>query len=179
MTFLSIITRVYKRPKMLAKCIASLESQSDPDYQHIMLFDEIGIGIEGTHRKMRKMEWDHLEGQYVYLLDDDCTLASTESIATLKQFCQGSDYDMVFVKADVCERGILPKDWRSRPLCGRIDLGCAIMSQRLFKKAVKKYGLAYDGDFDFISAGYRLAGNPGWLDFLFMRAQRISWGKPE
>lgn len=181
MTLLTIITRTYKRPQMLARCMASLEAQSDGDYQHILLVDEEGIGIAETYRRMRQRNWADIRGDYVYLLDDDCTLAGVEAIATLRRAIIAARPKLIFVKAEICEWGILPGLWRLPPVRGRIDLGCVIMQRGLFRRAARRFGAAYDGDYDFIMAGYGMSRQSQtiWLDHLFMRAQQIGRGKPE
>ena len=46
MTFLSVYTPTYKRPQALARCKASVAAQTIPT-EHVIIVDEIGIGIDG------------------------------------------------------------------------------------------------------------------------------------
>lgn len=45
MSFLTVITRTYKRPGLLARNQASLAAQTDPDFEQILLVDDAGRGV--------------------------------------------------------------------------------------------------------------------------------------
>ena len=51
--FLTIYTPTYRRPLLLAECRASVAAQSDPDYQHLIIEDTVGVGVEGMFLAVR------------------------------------------------------------------------------------------------------------------------------
>ena len=177
--FLTIITRCYKRPRMLGKCIASLERQTCQDWQHITIVDEIGIGIPETFRRMAKRDWSDVQGEYVYFLDDDNLLADVESVRWLRDITQGGT-DMLIFRAEIGDK-ILPDraHWGWPPVFRHIDLGCAIVQRDVFFQAAKSFGARYEGDYDYLSAAYKLAKTHDWLNRCVMRAQQVSHGAPE
>ena len=49
---LTIVTRTFRRPQMLERCVASVWAQECRDFQHVILPDEIGIGIRASYERM-------------------------------------------------------------------------------------------------------------------------------
>ena len=82
--FLSILTTTYKRPRMLEICKASVQEQTDPDFQHYVWEDKIGVGIEGQYGYYPQIG-EHLTGKYILVLNDDDVLADLDLIAGLKR----------------------------------------------------------------------------------------------
>ena len=68
--FLQIITRVYRRPKMLMANIKSLEAQSDPDWEQTMIVDGEGRGVGDAQAALANFS-PYVSGQYIWILDDD------------------------------------------------------------------------------------------------------------
>jgi len=69
--FLSIVTRTCRRPKALARCIRSLGAQDCQDFEHAIIEDEIGRGVAWANGMMAERDWSDINGDYVYILDDD------------------------------------------------------------------------------------------------------------
>jgi len=188
MTFLTIVTGTYRRPKMLAKCIESVEAQTDPDWEHIFLDGEEGGGIHGFHTRLGKYQ-DRYSGEYIYVLPDDDMLIDPEFVAGLKAICEAHNPDVVMVKADKLELGIMPSDvcWELLPIYGQIDLLNYVVRAPLWKafssSFTKKdhpyYDGAWAGDFSFIRDVFQCNVQAVWWNRLVAASQRISRGAPE
>ena len=187
MPFLTIVTGTYRRPRMLRRCIASVQAQSDPDYQQVFLTGDDESGIDGFHRRLGDEQHRYC-GRYVYVLPDDDLLMDDEFIAGLKRICAEHDPDAVMVRADKLELGILPRvGWGRRPLIGDVDILNYVVRAEVWKRhsaafAKTEYPYhngAYAGDCSFIRDVFASGARVWWWDRLVARSQRISRGAPE
>lgn len=175
---LTIYTPTYKRPTYLKRCLRSVENQTCQDYQHLVVRDEIGIGIAGMFAEIIN-HLSEMKGNYIYLLQDDDVLASPDVLEELKKFLQERNRPEVIMVRNVKRGRLLPTYWEQAPQLGHVDLGSYIIRRDIFVKNIYRFGPRYEGDFDFIMAlwnhGYQFA----WLDVLFARAQALGLGRPE
>ena len=178
--FLSIVTRTCKRPKALKICQKSLADQTCQDFEHIIIVDEVGRGVAWANGMMAERDWSDLNGQYVYILDDD-NIMLPGAIEAIK--ASAPDHDMVICRINRLKRvhRVFPEDayWQKKPKYRHIDIGCVVLRRDLFLKAVKRFTARYEGDFDFISEAYFLAESVNWRSRLIMKLQRISAGTTE
>lgn len=180
MAFLSVVTRCYKRPKMLANNVASVRSQTDPDYQQVFIVDDMGRGVGWANRQLVERAHE-ATGQYVMVLDDDDMLSDETLIETLKGIVEKNRPELIMAKMDHGELGILPNDdhWLKRPEHGQIGMSAWVASNELYRGAVQNIGPKRAGDVAFYQALYDRAASIYWLDQVISQVQRISWGKPE
>jgi GT2 family glycosyltransferase len=177
--FLTIYTPTYRRPNLLAACVASVDRQTArADIQHVIVRDAVGIGIAGMFAAIP----DHLgelRGKYIYLLQDDDTLIGPDVVHDLRAFvAEQGDPAVVIVK--VRKRGqVLPTFWGVRPRQAHIDLGNYVVRCDVFAKHVGDFGARYEGDFDFIDRLWRAGRQFAWFDRLFAHAQVVGMGRPE
>ena len=186
--FLTIITGTYRRPKMLRRCIASVQAQSDPDYQQVFLSGDEESGIDGFHRRLGD-EQHRYSGRYIYILPDDDLLVDPEFIAGLKRACFLWDPDVVMVRADKRELGVLPDEqvWGGQPVHGHVDILNYVVRAEVWKRHSASfakteypyYDGAYAGDCSFIRDVFASGATVWWWDHLVARSQRISRGAPE
>lgn len=183
MAFLEVLTRVYKRPQMLAVNQASLDAQTDDDWEQTLLADEVGRGVGWSYEQLAAYA-DHLTGEYIWLLDDDDLCVYPTLVAELKAIAAAQDPDVVFVRMDHGERGVLPPDqfWGKPPRQGCI--GCSAYIVRRAVWQVHAHVLApghYASDFTFIQAIWQHMPRWRfyWWDIIASRVQRISYGRPE
>lgn len=186
--FLTIVTGVYRRPTMLARCVASVEAQDDPDWEHILLVDESDYGIDGFHARLGA-EQDRYHGRYIHLLPDDDMLIVPDFVSGLKRICAEHDPDIVMAKADKLELGIMPDEfsWRGIPALGHVDMLNYVVRAEVWKA----YSASFDkrihpyhngqhaGDFTFIWDVFQGEHTVYWWDRIVARSQRISRGAPE
>jgi len=178
MPFLTFYTPTYKRPRLLADCHTSIQMQSDSDWEHVVIPDLVGIGINGVFREV-KNNASKINGQYVYFLQDDDVIADEDMVRDIKKFAIANNYPPVIIARNIKGALNLPLNWHSEPLKGTIDLGSYIVRADVFKLHADQFGERYEGDFDFIhylwDAGYEFA----WWDKLIAIAQQWGYGMPE
>jgi len=129
---LSIITRCYRRPVGLRRCKLSLALQIDQDFEHILLVDDVGIGFRAADARLVTDAPALINGDYVYVLDDDNFLIDNSFVARIHWFAQEYDPDIIMVKSDNGRQGILPTPevWRRRPIrCHNDPLNSVVRSE--------------------------------------------------
>lgn len=175
---ITFYTPTYRRPKALTKNVASVRAQSFARWEHVIIPDQIGIGIAGVFAAIQE-NLDKLHGRYVYILQDDDYLASADAVKELWSFVFNNCYPPVIICKNTKDGRTLPDQWQKRPELGHIDLGSYIVRRDVFEANADKFGQRYEGDFDFINALW-LQGVPfAWWDFLLAEASQVGKGKPE
>lgn len=181
--FLEILTRCYRRPRMLAINQAALARQTDPDWQQTLLVDEVGIGMTAANARLADVA-PHLVGRYVWALDDDDVCVCDTLVAGLKQICDElRGPELIIVRVDHGpDLGVLPPNelWRERPQGAKIGGSGVIVRRDLWQRCAdgwRKPG--YMADFSFLTACYDEAAEVVWYDVVAARVQRISHGAPE
>jgi glycosyltransferase involved in cell wall biosynthesis len=186
MTFLTVVTRCYKRPVMLANNVASLEAQTDPDYEHLFIVDDEGQGIGWANRALGMVE---PAGDYVLVLDDDDMLISDRAIELMKDAAIKIQRtgrptieppDLLIFKAEHGDLGTLPSKaiWGKRPLKGHIG-SCDFISRRdVWEKHIHRFGVDEGGDYAYLHAVWMDTPDVRWLDEVLASVQRISHGEP-
>ena len=178
MPFLSVVTRCYKRPAMLAKNMASLEVQSEPDYEQLFIVDDEGQGIGWANRALATVD---PTSDYVMVLDDDDMLINDRAIGLLMDAVMIDYPHLVIYRAEHGELGVLPDEltWNKRPLKGHIG-SCDFITRRdVWKEHIHQFGIDEGGDYAFLHAIWRDNPRTVWLDELLARTQRRSNGRPE
>lgn len=163
---------------MLADCVASVEAQSCPDWEQVIVRDEVGIGIGGMFGEIER-HTDELHGEYVYVLQDDDVIVDSEFVGGLKRFAdeQGMP-DVVIVRS---RKGPLdlPMVWEAAPAMGMIDLANYVVRRDVFVRFAGCFGQRYAGDFDFIDAVWRSGARFAWCTRYASMAQQIGRGRSE
>ena len=181
MPFLSVITRCYKRPTLLARNVASLEAQTDPDYEQLFIVDEIGRGIPWANQALATAE---PIGDYVLVLDDDDILRLPQAIDNLKGAAIDSP-DIILFKVSSYNLGILPPLglWGKRPQMGQITTSNFISRNDIWKKHVGSFNAGNNddfGDYMYISAVWEDVSSIFWLDrILVSTPEGRRFGAPE
>jgi len=166
-SFITFVTPTYRRPKGLARCMASVAEQSAVGrVQHLVLPDYAGVGIAGMYASLPTYR-DAVRGQYVYLLCDDDELAEIDVIEKVERYAKDYQYPPVIL-VDVIKGGLQwPSGEAWPPVMGRIDLGCLIVRADVWKAHVTDYGARYEGDFDFAAAIHAAGHSAAYLPLLF------------
>lgn len=178
--FMSFVTRCYKRPKALQKCVDSIKEQTDQDFEHIFIVDDVGRGI-GWANKQFYTHRDEIKGEYVYLVDDDSVIIDRDFVASIKETVLATSADVIMVKQLTASRGIYPTEnvWTSHiPVGGEIACGNFCVSNAVYQKHIKSFGRRSAGDFNFIRAVLGDDYKVEWLDRVVMDTER-HWGMAE
>lgn len=175
--FLTIYTPTYRRPRFLAACKESVAAQSDRDYQHLVIVDEVGIGVAGMFAAIPG-NVPLIEGEYVYILQDDDVITDRDFVRDLKRFAwEHNDPPVVIVKNR--KFGVQPRKWEQAPQLGHIDLGSYVIRADVFAENAHRFGRRYEGDYDFIRALWDMGYPFAWWDRLVAEAQQVGMGRPE
>lgn len=177
MPFLSVITRCYKRPEMLRNNTASLDAQTDQDFQQIFLYDHIGRGVGWANKSLESAQ---PAGDYVMVLDDDDMLINAHAIELLKAAARHEPALVIF-KAHHGRLGVLPRPtvWGKRPIRGSIG-SCDFISRRdVWSKHIAAFGAERCGDYYYLKSVWQDKPEVVWLNEQLASVQRISQGQPE
>jgi len=150
--FLTVVTRCFKRADKLDKNQRSLTNQTDPDYDQVLIHDDVGIGMLEANRVLNT--YKHLiKGEYVLILDDDDMMLDDNFIANLKSHnedivlfrmrytCCGPDrYNYIGGKEEN-EHG---------PRFGRIGASCMVVTNEVYQKHIYAFIKDSGGDYQFL-----------------------------
>lgn len=179
MAFITFYTPTYQRPKLLRRCIESVESQSVDDWQHLVIVDSVGLGVDGMFADVVN-HTNKIEGEYVYFLQDDDKLADVDVVRDLRTALHILHRPPILMVKNKKRGNIYPTYWRIRPQICHVDLGSFVVRADVFKANAHKFGHHYSGDFDFINALWDEYGNKAqWFDRLVAEAMALGLGQPE
>jgi hypothetical protein len=178
LTFLTIYTPTYRRPISLQRCIMSVAAQSERDYQHLVIEDTVGLGVDGMFRDVPNHH-AAIEGEYVYFLCDDDVLADSHVVRDMRAFIEANDRpDVVMAYATI---GPLmfpyPQCWQAEPKEGFVTLANWAVRAEVWRAV--PYGNRYEGDYEFIAECWRRGYRFAWWDRLICRAPGWNRGAPE
>lgn len=176
--FLEIITRhVPARAGLLAANVASLEAQTDGDWQQTLLVDEVGRGIGWAQAQLASFA---PSGDYVWLLDDDNECLRPTLVAELKAMAAGRP-DVIMLRTERGRLGVIPQNgyWQRPPAHMHVDAACYVVRREIWERNRAAWLSArYQSDYDFIAAVFAAGVRVSWHDVVASRAQRISLGAP-
>lgn len=176
MTFLTLYTPTYQRPQGLARCVASVQAQTDQDIEHLIIRDEVGLGVAGMFADIPNHP---VSGEYVYFLSDDDYLADPGVVAGLRQALrQQGDPDVLMCRSTIGQH-IFPSAqcWGHVPLLGHVTLSNWIVRRAVWEAV--PYGEHYEGDFSFIRACWDRGLRFAWWDRFICHADGWGQGRPE
>lgn len=178
MTFLTIYTPTFRRPKQLEACKASVAAQTEGGYEHVVVVDDVGVGVAGMFRDIPSHHAD-IHGDYVYFLSDDDVFADERVVADLKLFAQSNDYPDVIMARSTIGAHLFPHPscWQAAPVQGGVTLSNWIVRREVWVSV--PYGARYEGDFDFISTCWASHIRFAWWDRLICCAKGWGRGQPE
>lgn len=191
MPFLEVLTRVYKRPQMLAINVESLRHQTDDDWTQTYLVDNVGRGINWSHENMAAYA-PNLVGEYIWILDDDDMCTCSTLVADLRSIWFSYGPDVIMLKMDHAGK-VLPDDetWGDGPVCGHIGCSAYVVKRELWRAhAGAMVPGWYGSDFSLINSIF--GNNPAmglapwikqpriyWHDCVASRVQQQSFGQAE
>lgn len=174
---LSIYTPTYRRPGLLADCVASVEEQTVP-VEHVIVHDHVGLGVGGMFADIPNHA-DRVTGDLVMVLSDDNVLTDRHVAEDLLNAWEGQERPDVMMFKGSIGSCIQPLVWAQEPVVERVDLSCFAVRRKVWQAHAADWGHRYEGDFDFIhalwDAGYRFY----WWNRLCFAAQVVSRGQPE
>lgn len=165
---LSIVTRCYRRPVGLRRCKLSLALQTSQNFEHVLLVDDVGIGFRAADVRLATDAPALINGDYVYILDDDNLLIDNQFVARIEWIAREYDLDVIMVKSDHGRAGILPSPevWRRRPIATQVDTLNAVVRAEVWKRHVGVFATCQDDarDTAFLTELFNHGYSIRWLD---------------
>lgn len=178
MTFMTFYTPTYKRPTYLALCRRSVQAQTCRDFQHMVIVDDSGIGVDGMFHDIRRHA-KAIRGDYVFILADDDRLIKAEGLGRVKAFAEANNRPPVIIVRNYKWGRTFPLIWEQAPEFTKIDTGNFIIRSDVFLENADHFGECYEGDWIFIehlwNSGYPFA----WFDYVFSEMQVGGKGRTE
>ncbi len=180
--FLSIITRRMKgkRSELFVKHVDSVKTLS-LDYEEILIVDPAGYGMLEANKSFQYVA-DEIEGEYVYLLDDDDFIVNKNFIQILKEL--GNRADVIFFKMKILTGDgdqIYPKpqSWKTRqPKRGQIGGSCFVVKKWVYQKYITNFAHPSFGDWNFITEVLKDSKvKTEWINVMMAETGKVSRGK--
>lgn len=167
---LSIITRCYKRPKSLKRCIESVKMQTDSDFEHLMIIDEKGHGLHWANRQIASCK-DKCNGHYIYVLDDDDFLLCDNFIEEFKALVTILNRlpDVIICKGYIAA-DLFPTVWKNTPQRKQIAAPNFIVKNEIFTNHAHQWNQPCAGDFYFIDTVLKSGATVFWWDKVAFQA---------
>lgn len=179
--FLSIVTRhMTSRPRMFARQQASLQVQTDQDFEQVLIEDPIGHGLAWANAQFA-VHAEGVHGAYVLALDDDDLLAEPTAIAQLKQVAHTTQADIIMFRVRRANLDVLPDNanWGGPPVAGHISGQCCIVRREVWQRHAAAWDQPRGADYAFLTELWQHGYQVAWHNQLLVRMQRIGHGQPE
>lgn len=166
---MSFVTRCCNRPRALKRNRASIRQQSDKDYTHILIIDDIGRGRLWANQQFY-INRHRVTGDYVFLLDDDDYLVYIDFIKAIRQIVKTQAPDVIMVKMQT-HAHIFPKPdvWKKHIIMGSIGTSCFCISNQVYQRHIKAFGRTSCGDYHFIKEVFNHNYKIYWFDKIVAR----------
>lgn len=176
---LEVLTRhLSTRPNSLARCIASLQRQTCDRWLQTLLIDDVGRGVEWANRNLAHYA-PNLQGDYIWILDDDDICTAPDLVAQLQFLCADSP-DVIMAKGYYAGYGVLPDlGWGIRPLLNHVGSSNFIVRRDIWQQCADAWPDRLAGDYAFINVVFELQPKVTWWNKQIMLAGKKGNGKPE
>lgn len=176
--FLSFVTRhYYKRKDLLEINKKSIMGQEDKDFEHIILEDKKGIGSHKANLMFSENK-SMVKGDYVFMLDDDDCLTTTDFVSDIKKIAiENKNPEIIFVKMNLKER-IIPENnsWNTGKLhMNYIGTSCFVMRRDIWAENINKFSDKQTGDFEFINFVFNKKPKVFWQNKIYSKVNQIGY----
>lgn len=170
--FLTILTRCHgdRRPKGLARNKASVDSLKG-EWQQIFIKDKKGMGLHYANCSFMLAN-DRIQGDYVFLLDDDNGIVNAEMITELQQIAIEYNPDVIVFRMTIRNGAFnnhypSPVCWNAKkPMLANIGGSCMVVKRDIHKQFIHHFGHARFGDWKYLEELYKTKLNWYWHDSL-------------
>lgn len=181
--FLSIVTRVYKRPVGIRKNKESIDALSDKSLEQIFIHDEVGFGMFEANKSFSNVK-NMIDGKYVLLLDDDDFIVNKNMIEDLKKIAKEKNPDVIFFRMTIkngMNNNHYPTEhcWNNKPLIAHIGGTCFVVKKEIYNEFIHNFAHERCGDFHFINSVFNSGASVFWLDKLMCETGKVSRGAKE
>lgn len=179
------MTRCCWRPRMLAENIKSVLAQTDKDIEQVFIPDFSRKVEVGKANAQFALNVGRVQGEYVYVLDDDTMLINNNFVAKLKKHIRQSDSPgVVMVKSNRPQFAprVLPKAdaWGKRRnlRIGATNVLCYVTRSDLWEQKIRHWNVNAAGDWTFLKSLVRMKEVKFvWLPIVAAQTQQIGWMK--
>lgn len=181
--FLSIVTRCSPsgRERLLQRNVRSVAAQSDQGLEHIFITNAGQNVIEANQSFHRAFHF--IQGQYVFILDDDDYLFDPSFVSQARQLAQTESCEVIMVKerrlpmeGHLPEGDILPgpNHWLKPPILGQVGVSNYAVRRELWLEHIEIFGQhGYSGDYHFIKTLFDLGCAICWLDVVAVETDYV------
>jgi len=177
--FLSVVTRSCGRIKLLARNRKSLTTQIDPDYEHIIIVDDVGRGLHTANKSLAKNK-HRVKGRYVLILDDDDYVSDRSFIKHLKNVVSQHPVDIILFKAyrkPFSKTLPSKRVWGKQPILGDIGSCCFVVKRAIWQRHIHEFGQPKHGDYRFIKVLFDKGYSRYWVSKTMIMIPTIGGGK--
>ncbi len=165
---ISVVTRTWKRPALLALNIESSQRQIVKNHEHCVLRDSKGKGMSIAEAALSAFASEY-RGRYIMHLDDDDRFVSDCFTGDMERLIEENQqpamiifrvsilHDSVFIKS-------MPSVWLKMPMHGTICTNNVLVRRDVYQHAIDVIAQHHGGDYEFILKA-----------ILFSKNQRIVW----
>lgn len=177
--FLTIVTRCCQRPRSLSENIQSVKDQTDHDLEQVFIVDRDRRGIGSANRSIA-LNKHRVEGDYVYILDDDCKLTNPRFVSLVKGV---AECDIIMVKSNrppgpPSRQSVVPTVWEGRQHHGSCNCLCYVVRAELWKRHIEGFGMkTRGGDWWFLNEVLKTGPTMYWLDEIVADARQLGRGR--
>lgn len=176
--FLTVVTRCCRRPQSLSENIASIEMQTDHDVEQIFIVDRQRKGMKEANQSLA-LNADRVDGDYVYILDDDCIVIDPYFVEKVKEVAGD---DVIMVKSmrppgPPSRQSLVPTVWEGTLRHGTCNCLCYVVRSGLWKEYIERYGTKCGGDWAFLRRVLGAKPAMYWLDEIVADARQLGRGK--
>ena len=172
--FLTIVTRYSTgRDSLLSRNKHSVLQQTDPDLEHILI-PNAGKTLHEANASFERIT-HKIQGQYVFILDDDDYISYTRFVEELKQFTRvNNNPDVIIVKMNRLGTLYPQKQfWQKPPVKCHIGSPCFIVKKIPWKAHIPLFAQPSCGDFHFINHLYLSDYRFEWWDAVITKVDHV------
>lgn len=166
---------------MLTLNVQSVLTQTDRDVEQIFIvdYDQVGVLVANKSLALNK---HRVEGDYVYILDDDTRLLNKRFVARLKPVVESSP-DVIMVKSSRPQFAphVLPKPhvWNcpDRLALGSTNCLCYVVRRQMWMDYIKAFGEPAAGDWWFLKRLKSRGATFAWIDLIVAETQQLGRGR--
>lgn len=174
--FLSVVTRYCGRIKLLARNRKSLATQTDSDFEHIIISDIQRKGLHAANKSLNTNK-HRVKGQYVFILDDDDYVSDRSFIKHLKNAAKQHKVDILLFKMyrkPFSQTLPSKRVWGKQPILGEIGSCCFAVRSAIWKRHIHEFGRVRHGDYYFIKTLFDKGYSCYWIDRTMIMVDKVS-----
>lgn len=181
---ITIVTRSYKKPKCLERNIASVQAQTDRDYEQIFIIDDVGRGLAWADQALAANKHRN-NGKYIMVLDDDDIITNKSFVSLIKLVSETSDPDVIIWRGKFSSINLVlpPVDryWGIKPVKAFIGSFNYCIRKEIYDEHIHICKTGACGDYDLIESVFNRVPFPSvfWYNKIFVATQQKSKGAGE